>query len=97
MQIWGQLREGWEGSSQQGPVQQLSEAAQRLPAELCSILMPETGRDVQACREYDQAKGPVVLVVAEPSARLSSNELKWAGMIARKVAVCLQQQVQLQA
>lgn len=70
----------------------MSEATQRLPSELRAILTAGTSRDVWVCRTPDSDQGVAVVVVAEPSQRLSASELKWAGMIAKKVQTRLQPQ-----
>ncbi len=93
LQIWRQMESGQAGS-RQGSSQQMSEACQRLPAELRSILTPESARDTSACWAEGARQGPAVLIVAEPSAKLSASELKWAGMIARKVESCLSPRLQ---
>ncbi|KAK9835918.1 hypothetical protein WJX74_010953 [Apatococcus lobatus] len=90
--IWRQMQAGAQAESKSEPSQQMSEAAQRLPAELRAILTAGTARDIRACRAPSDSQGVSILMVAEPSARLSPSELKWASMIAQKVQSCLQPQ-----
>ena len=86
------MRAGAVAASQSEPTIQLAEAAQRLPAELRAVLTAGATRDIRACRASNSSHGVSVLMVAEPSVRLSPSELKWASMIAKKVQGCLQSQ-----
>ncbi|KAK9866351.1 hypothetical protein WJX84_000970 [Apatococcus fuscideae] len=92
--IWKQMQslQGSRGSSQSEQAQQLSDACQKLPADLRSILTANSARDVRVCRARDGTSRVAVLVVAEPTARLSQSEVKWASMIAQKMEGCLQMQ-----
>ena len=94
LQIWKQMQslQGSRGSSQSEQAQQLSDACQKLPADLRSILTANSARDVRVCRARDGTSRVAVLVVAEPTARLSQSEVKWASMIAQKMEGCLQMQ-----
>lgn len=92
VQIWRQMQAGAGAGSQSEPTTQMAEAAQRLPAELRAVLTAGGTRDVRACRAPNSSHGVSILIVAEPSARLSPSELKWASMIAKKVQGCLQPQ-----
>lgn len=92
VQIWRQLQAGAGAASKSEPAQQMSEATQRLPSDLRTVLTAGSARDVRVCRTPDADQGIAVLVVAEPSQRLSASELKWASMIAKKVQARLQPQ-----